>query len=215
MAYGIATDASGNIYITGYAAGNLDANVNAGSYDAFIAKYDTTGAKQWTKLLGSVGDDRAYGIAVDASANVFITGYTSGTLDGNAIAGSYDAFVAKYDTTGAKQWTKLLGSAGYDMATGAAVDASGNVYITGYTNGNLAGGNSGSYDAFIAKYDTTGVIQWSRLLGTPGVDYSTGIAIDTSGNVYFTGYTNGSLDHMNAGGFDAFITKISTDGTFS
>ncbi len=89
-------DGSG-IYVTGYTLGDLD-GTNAGLYDAFLAKYDSTGTWQWTKLLGTTGADWANGVALDGSGNIYVTGPTIGDLDGNTNAGSGDAFLAKYDS---------------------------------------------------------------------------------------------------------------------
>jgi hypothetical protein len=155
----VAVDAAGNVYITRDTNGNLDGQANAGDYDAFIAKYDSSGNKQWVKLLGSTGTDYGRGVAVDTSGNAFITGYAGGNLDGQANAGSSDAYIAKYDSSGNKLWVKLLGTSSADGALSVAVDASGNAYITGDTNGSLDGqANAGSSDTFIAKYATDGTL---------------------------------------------------------
>ena len=101
-AYGIATDSSGNVYVTGYTAGGLDGNSSYGSKDLFVVKYNSSGTKQWTKQLGTSSDDEAYGIAADSSGNVYVAGSTSGGLDGNTSAGNSDLFVVKYDSDGNK-----------------------------------------------------------------------------------------------------------------
>jgi len=103
IAHGVATDSSGNIYVTGYTKGGLDGNTSAGDYDLFVVKYNSSGTKQWTKQLGTSSDDRAYGVATDSSGNVYVTGYTSGSLDGNTSAGVEDLFVVKYNSDGVKQ----------------------------------------------------------------------------------------------------------------
>ncbi len=210
----ICVDGSGNIVIAGYTNGSLGGNANTGGYDAFIAKYDPAGVRQWVKLLGSTGYDGANGIAVDGSGNIYIAGYTSGSLDGETNSGNNDAFIAKYDSTGARQWVKLLGTTGDDRANGIAVDGSGNIYIAGLTPGNLDGNaNAGSYDAFIAKYNSTGEKQWVELLGTTALDYAYRIAVEGSGDIYIAGATSGSLDgRTNAGSNDAFIAKYDPAG---
>ena len=142
----------------------------------------------WTKIICSSAIDFASGIALDGDGNFYVTGYTTGNLDGQTNAGLKDIFVTKYDQTGTKQWTSLLGTASDDAAGGIAVDASGNVYVTGYTNGSLAGQtNAGGADVFVAKYDGSGARIWVALLGTSADDAGNGIAADSSGNVYVTG----------------------------
>ena len=103
LAYGITTDTSGNIYVTGATWGGLHGNTNVGSDDLFVVKYDSEGIKQWVQQLESSSLDRAYGIATDTGGNVYVTGSTSGGLDGNTNAGSDDIFVVKYDSSGVKQ----------------------------------------------------------------------------------------------------------------
>ena len=101
-AYGIATDSSDNVYVTGTTWGGLDGNSNSGHDDLYVVKYNSSGTKQWTKQLGTTSDETAYGIATDSSGNVYVTGYTAGGLDGNTSAGKSDLFVVKYDSDGNK-----------------------------------------------------------------------------------------------------------------
>ena len=102
-ATGVATDSSGNVYVTGWTGGGLDGNTSAGGSDLFVVKYNSSGTKQWTKQLGTSSYESAYGVATDSSGNVYVTGYTGGGLDGNTSAGSADLFVVKYDSNGNKQ----------------------------------------------------------------------------------------------------------------
>ena len=105
----------------------------------------------WLATLGGTGDDYGRGIAVDSSGNVYVTGYT--TSDG---AGGADISISKYNTSGVIQWQRTLGGTGIDYGYGIAVDSSGNVYVTGHTGSDGAGGN----DISISKYNTSGTIQW-------------------------------------------------------
>lgn len=83
---------------------------------------------EWTRQLGTAKSDYGYGVSVDGSGNAFVTGYTSGGLDGNISAGGEDMFLTKYDSAGAKLWTRQLGTADYDYGWGVSVDGSGNVW---------------------------------------------------------------------------------------
>jgi chitodextrinase len=153
--HGIAVDGSGNIYVSGYTTGNLDGQTNAGGEDIFLVKYDSTGARQWTRLSGTAGNDRGESVAVhNVTGNVYVTGTTAGSLDGQAYSGSGDVYLMKYNSSGTKQWTRLLGTTAIDNAFSVAVDSNENVYVTGSTNGNLGGQtSSGGTDAFVARYD--------------------------------------------------------------
>ena len=149
--------------MTGRAGGGLDGNTSAGSIDLFVVKYNSSGTKQWTKQLGTSGGEESYGVATDSSGNVYVTGYTAsgGGLDGNTSAGKHDLFVVKYNSSGTKQWTKQLGTSSDDYASGVATDSSGNIYVTGYTEeGGLDGNTSaGDYDLFVVKYNSSGTKQ--------------------------------------------------------
>jgi hypothetical protein len=159
FAEAIATDSSDNVYVTGGTEGSLD-GTNAGSRDLLLVKYNSSGSKQWTKQLGTSSYDMANGVATDSSGNVYVTGYTSGGLDGNTSAGEDDLFVVKYNSNGTKQWTKQLGTPSNETAWGIATDSSDNVYVTGSTRGGLDGNTSAGHDdLFVVKYNSDGVKQ--------------------------------------------------------
>ena len=202
-AQGIATDSSGNVYVTGHTYGGLDGNTNAGLSDFFVVKYDSSGTQQWTQQLGTFDGTFARGIASDSSGNVYVTGGTSHGL-----------FVVKYDSSGTQQWTQQLGTSTLDYANGISTDSSGNVYVTGLTFSGLDGNaHAGQTDIFVVKYNSSGVKQWTRQLGTSSYDSGHGITTDSSGNIYVTGATTGGLDgYSNAGGSDLFVIKYDSDG---
>jgi hypothetical protein len=168
----------------------------------------------------------ALDVAADATGNVYIIGLypdtaTFGTTSITS-AGDADIFVAKYNSNGVLQWVQSAGGTGYDEANSIAVDVSGNVYITGLfantaTFGTTPKKSAGDFDIFIAKYSTTGVLQWVQSVGGIGSDSGNGIAVDGSGNVYVTGYysgtaTFGTTSKTSAGGSDIFMAKYNTAG---
>jgi len=212
--YGAAIDGSGNVYVSGYTYAAIDGQSSAGAADMFVTKYDADGVKQWTRQLGTSSNDYGRGVAADSGGNVFVAGYTYGAIDGQSSAGSVDMFVTKYDTDGTKQWTRQLGTSSSDIGYAVATDASGNVYVAGYTYGAIDGqSGSGSSDMFVTKYDTDGFKQWTRQLGTSYVDAGYGVSADGAGNVCVAGYTDGSLDgQSSAGSSDMFVTRYDTDG---
>ncbi len=89
--------------MTGWTTGKLDGNTNSGRYDIFLIKYNSSGTKQWTKLLGTPSSDTGRGVTTDSSGNIYVTGGTEGRLDGNTNSGSYDIFLVKYSSSGTKQ----------------------------------------------------------------------------------------------------------------
>ena len=215
LANGVATDSSGNFYVTGFTYQDMDGNTSAGNADLFVAKYNSSGTKQWTKQLGTSKHDRARGVVTDSSGNVYVTGDTYGGLDGNTNAGYNDLFVVKYNSSGTKQWTKQLGTSSTDLANGVATDPSGNVYVTGGTYGGLDGNtNAGNSDLFVVKYNSSGTKQWTKQMGSSSRDYDYGVATDSSRNVYVSGDTYGGLDgNTSAGNADLFVVKYNSSGT--
>jgi hypothetical protein len=204
---GVITDDSGNIYITGYTKGDLD-GVNAGNSDIFLVKYSSSGSNIWTKQFGTVNNEEANGISMDLSGNIYIAGYSAGGLDGQTNSGGWDVCLTQYDSIGTKNWTKLLGTADNEIGKGIAVDSSSNVYVTGYTDGDLDGVNAGNSDIFLVKYSSSGNNLWIKQLGTTNFDDGHGVAADIFGYIYITGYTKGDLDgNSNAGEQDIFLVK--------
>jgi hypothetical protein len=99
----VTVDSSNNIYVMGYTEGGLDGNTNSGENDTFLVKYNSNGTKQWTRQLGTSEQDLGFGVTVDSSDNIYLTGITSGSLDGNTNSGSNDIFLVKYNSDGVLQ----------------------------------------------------------------------------------------------------------------
>jgi hypothetical protein len=202
----VCADGLGSVYVSGNTAG-------AGN-DAFVAKYDAEGALQWVRESGTQYDDASFAVSSDGRGNVYIAGYTGGDLGGPQ-AGDWDAFVSKYDAAGNLQWIRQLGSSRCDEALGLSADGQGNVYISGLTIGNMMGGpNPGAYspdNAFVAKYDAAGTLQWTHQFLTPGFNQGRGVSADGLGNVYLSGVTSGEFGGPIAGWEDAWVARIIDD----
>lgn len=230
--FAVTADASGNIYGTGYISGSVNfgaLNTNATFYDAYLVKYNSSGVEQWLQKGGGASTDYGRGVAVDGSGNVFLTGdiYGTGTCTFGTVnvtgVGAYDAFVAKYNNSGVIQWVQTGGGSLNDRANAATVDPSGNVIITGFFSSsvNFSGNNLnsvGSQDIFVAKYNTSGAIQWIRQAGgnfSTNVGYA--VCTDLTGNIFVSGtFQNtiafGSLT-MQSLGLDPFAVKYTSAGT--
>lgn len=171
---------------------------------------------QGIKQLGSDTSEVATSVASNGQGNVYVTGWTTGDLDGNTNAGMKDVFLAKYDAVGNKLWTRQTGSINIDEAAAVAIDSLGNIYITGTTYADLAGVDThqGGADIFIAKYDATGELMNIWQFGTPQNDQAFDILIDSNDSLYVTGRTYGDL--AGPGSLislsDYFIAKLDSDG---
>ncbi len=246
----IAIDAAGNIYTAGAFQSNVDFDpglgvtslVSSGSFDIFVTKFDATGKFIWAKSMGGLLDDRAFGIALDASGNIYTTGYFKGTVDFNpdatAVAsltsvGDDDMFVSKLDATGNYVWVKQIGGLGVERGKSICVDGSGNVLTTGYFSGitdfdpstsiNTLSSTASTFDIFVLKLSPLGNYIWARKFGASSLDEGHAITTDAAGNSYVTGEYGGSVDfdpgslinNLNcAGVYDVFVLKLDASGNF-
>lgn len=199
------------IYITGVTLGELDNNVSAGEWDIFLTKYNFKGDQEWTVQWGTEGRDKGNGIGAD-STGIYITGYVNGSLDNSIYNGGDDLFLIKFDFSGIKLWTVQMGTPEDDYGNKLEVSHSG-VYVTGFTKGNFDNNkSSGKDDIFLTKFNTEGIVLWTRQWGTENVDWGNDISVHNT-DVYVTGFTKGDLpDNKNSGFNDIFLTKYNSEG---
>ena len=235
----VAVDASGNIIITGSYQGTVNfgggiVRTANGGGDAFVAKYSSNCATSalWVRTFGSSTDDAGYGVVVDPSGDVVVTGYFSGYADfggGNVLSNGpfADVFIVKYaGASGAYLWSHILSGISVDIGRGVAVDAAGNFVVGGSFSQTVAEDlkptlltSSGAADGFLMKYSSAGVLQWARSFGGPGEDIVYGIAIDKGGNIAVAGSFENSISFngvsLNSAGLsDGFLARFSPMGNY-
>ena len=219
VAWAIATDNTGNIYLTGYFLGTVDFDPGAGTAnmtslgasDVFILKLDTNGDFVWVKTVGGTDNEEGNCIRVDASNNVYISGtMNNGTVDFDPgpsnydLSGYYDTFILKLDASGDFVWAKKF-DCPIDLVHIYAIelDASGNVYSSGRfletTDFDPGAGTSNltandGTDIFVCKLNSAGDFQWvKQIIGTePASAY--GLDVDAGNNIYLTGRFSGTAD---------------------
>lgn len=207
-AHGMDVDASGNVVITGSFQLSVDFGggplTSPTGLSMFLAKYDANGAHQWSKHFVGLGSEIGNAVAIDAAANIVVTGQYAGNVDFgggplNWVAAS-DCFIAKFDANGVHQWSHGYGGSSSDPAYGVAVDAAGNVAISGYfiNTANFGGSdltsNTGSNDIYFARYSASGVHQWSQRFGNFQYDFGHAVAMNGAGDVFLAGEFNGPVD---------------------
>jgi hypothetical protein len=197
----VAVDSSDNPVITGYTN-----TLGQGGNDIIIAKYNSSGGSpEWQKSFGGSNNEESKGIATDSSGNIYIGGFTQ-----SEGAGAQDALVAKFNSSGDLQWQRILGWNDYDSVT-VTVDDDGNVYGLGYSSREPA--NTGQGSQFImAKYNSSGDIQWQRHFGGTAGDYSFGSTSSGDGDLYIFGSTGNSVSN---GVEDTITLKVPGDGTLT
>ncbi len=247
-----AVDSNGNIYMAGTTSssnGNSIATVGShqvtfggGQDNAYLAKFNSNGVRQWSTFYGGPVREFGLNVAVDNSGNVFMVGHSL-SAPGSIVAtpgshqpvfgGIWDAYLVKFNSNGIRQWGTYYGGSGLEHGNGVACDAAGNVYITGKTDESTANiiATPGSHqsvfggieDCFLAKFNTNGVRQWATYYGGSGTDVGRGVTVDAAGNVYITGWTDNTVanvigspgSHQNTfggGNLDAFIAKFNSNG---
>jgi uncharacterized protein (TIGR03437 family) len=245
---GVAVDSAGNAYITGFTVSpDLPATTDGMKYmgsappDIYVAKIKPDGSGVvYCSYIGGRDDDEPDAIAIDAAGNAFVTGYTfssdfpttAGAIQTKYAGGQGDAFVFKLGPAGnTLVYSTFLGSAGEDEGRAIAVDATGNAYVAGITSSSafpIAGSayqsryRGGAYDGFVAKLNPAGsALVYSTLLGSSGDDEPYGLAIDSAGNAYVTGSTDGGDFPVTTGSLApnppnpngaGFVTKLNPGG---
>ncbi|MBN2725028.1 MAG: SBBP repeat-containing protein [Deltaproteobacteria bacterium] len=212
-AVAMAVTSEGDLIITGTTEGSMDGEMSNGGSDIFVRKISSDGSHIWTVHLGGEGNEISGGVSIDSSGNIIITGYSDGAFNGMDNSGYEDILLASLDSNGGLNWGILHGTVVGDYGEKVAVDGENNIYVTGYTYGDLdSKTNNGEIDIFVMKFTTSGEHQWTTLIGTPENDYANSILVDSTGNSWISGYTAGDLDNTNSGGNDALIMKLNRSG---
>lgn len=200
----ICSDASGNVYVTGFSTGTTT------GYDILTIKYNFLGDTVWTRRYNGTGngEDKAFAIVIDETDYIYVSGFITGS--GN---NQEDMVVIKYSPSGSQVWARTYnsGSGNSDKAFGLAVDVSTydntgpHIYITGYSK------SGNNYDFRTLKYNNDGTLDWSKYYngGTNTDDQALGIAVDAAGDIIVTGFSQTS----SSASYDYYTIKYSFDGT--
>ncbi len=229
----IATDPDGRIYVGGNSDASWGQPVSGfnGQRDIFISQLNLAGLYKGHTFIGSKGDDTVNGMTIDENRMLYLVG-TSDTAWGekpiNNHAGENDAFVVKINSNGVIKWLTFLGSKGVDSGEGIVINKEQQIYLVGTSSegwgvplnkhtpeGDKKGSNR---DAFVAKLNADGKLNWHTFLGTAtGSDSAEAITLDTDGQIYIDGYSWDSWGKpiqpfAGKGYFDAFVAKLTPDG---
>jgi uncharacterized delta-60 repeat protein len=187
-----ALDSSNNLYVFG----NTN-NAGAGNRDFFLAKFDTTPTIQWQRVLGGSSNETAKDMAVSPAGNVYFCGITA-----SAGFSSGELSLVKYNTSGTIQWQRRLRTGSQEASgQGVALDSSENVYVCGY----FPDGGSFTKDMLLAKYNSSGTLQWQRSLGEASAGFETFNSVAVGGDGFI--YVAGTTPRAGAGGEDFIVAK--------
>ena len=218
---GIKVDGSGTVYVGGNSGATWGSplrafTVSGTNVDGFAAKLTTAGALTWNTFLGGSGTDELNGLALDTSGNVYVGGYSNATWGSpvGAYSTGNDGLVVKLTNAGALIWNTFFGGTSNDMVNDIGVDASGNAYVGGHSQGTWGTplrAFSGGFDGFAAAVNSNGSLMWNTFQGTSGTEINYGIAVDGSDGMYLAGYgtaTWGSPVRSFTSGTDGYVVKI-------
>jgi len=199
---------------------------------------------EWTQAMGGASGSSGESTAIDASGNIYITGYFSGSMDFDPTAGvdthtssaNTDMFLTRINADGSYAWTKTSSGGTYSCASGSsvAIDASGNIYVTGFfcqtvdfdpTAAVDEHTSIGYNDSFLMRINADSSYAWTKTTASAalGISYGASVAIDNGGNIFVAGYFNKTVDfdpttgvdnHTSAGGIDISLTRINADGSY-
>jgi hypothetical protein len=173
----------------------------------FLGKYDPLGNVLWSQRFDFI---YCHGVGADRSGSIFV----GGTYDGNTFgpwAGSWDSFVFKCNSDGNLLWGRQFGTSDLDFLSQLAVDALGNAYVTGVTNGSLFGTSSGMGDVYLCKYDGNGSLAWGTQFGSPVTTWFSSLAVDSGGSAYVAWISTTSEGPYTYG--DLLVRKYDPNGS--
>lgn len=238
-----AADALGNVFLAGQTgSGNAIATVGAhqvslsGYHDAYLIKFDSSGVRQWGTYYGGIGIENGF-CAADGLGNCYLAGRTTSASNistpsahQTTIGGNYDGYLVKFNSNGVRQWGTYYGGPADEDVRGVTADADGNAFLFGNTESLTGIATPGAHqttipgssnkDAFLIKFDSTGVRQWGTYYGGIGHEYGCACAVDLAGNVFLAGEarsssaiaTPGSAQYLYGGFWDGFLVKFNNSG---
>jgi hypothetical protein len=213
-ARGLAVDSRGVATVVGTTYGEFPGFSHEGkSREAWITQIDGNGKQLWLQQFGSDQADTVVDVSVDEEGNSTICGYTDSVI-GQEFFGIRDAFIGKFTSSGEKSWIYQFGTSSTDICYGQWVDARGNIFAVGVTEGTIIGNkNFGSQDGWVLKLDQNGNLQWATQVGTSGEDGLAKVTTNSAGQVIVGGVSKGDLTNAaTAGGLDAVLFVLDADG---
>ncbi|MBN2890823.1 MAG: SBBP repeat-containing protein [Bacteroidales bacterium] len=232
----IINDASGNIYIGGRSKSltyistpGVHQSINGGDWDAFVTKFNSSGVQQWGTYYGGTSEEVGESIAIDASNNIYLGGTTYST---NAMStsgahqtakdGVWDGYLVKFNNNGTRLWATYYGGSQDDYVYSIQTDNLSNIYIGGRTASSNAISTTGAYqeiiagnyDAFLTKFNSSGVRQWGTYYGGTDIDAINSIDIYSSTSIFIAGITYSTSGIATADAYQISLNGI-TDGFVS
>lgn len=208
-----ALESQDKVFLPAQNIGKHGGNTQSNSKNIFLVKHDSSGTKEWIKELGISDEESGISMTVDSSDNIYVTGYAGQGRDVKKISGNFALFLVKYNSSGNKEWTKLLGNSAAEYGAGLTVDSADNIYVTGFSSQIKADSGFGGQDILLAKYDSSGTRQWTKQLVSSSTDFAWDVTVDSADKIYVTGFSEASLSgNLNRYNDDVLLLKFNSDG---
>ena len=188
------------------------ANSTPNNNNIFLVRQNSSGSREWIMDLGISDKESGISMTFDSSDNVYITGYTRNGLEDNKNSGDFTVILVKYNSSGTREWIKKLGKSEVEYGARLIVDSSDNIYVTGFTSELESDNEFGPRNTLMAKYDTSGNREWTKVLGSTLNDFAWDVTVDSKDNIFVTGFSENSFAQSSSWQDDILLMKFNTDG---
>ena len=189
-----------------------DGDSNPKKENIFLVKKNSFGSSEWLMDLGITDEESGISMTFDSYDNVYITGYTRNRFESKKSSGDFTVFLAKYNSSGSRDWIKKLGKSEVEYGARLIVDSYDNIYVTGFSDVFELDNEVVPRKTLLAKYDTSGNIEWTKILGSSLTYFAWDIAVDSMDNIYLTGFSENSFAQNTGWKEDIFLMKFNKDG---
>ena len=203
---------SDNLFTLEQTSTEQDGNSNPKYENIYLVKKNSFGNREWIMDLGISDEESGISMTFDSYDNVYITGYTRNRFESKKNSGDFTVFLAKYNSFGSREWIKKLGKSEVEYGARLIVDSYDNIYVTGFSDVFESDNEVVPRKTLLAKYDTYGNIEWTKILGSSLTYFAWDIAVDSKDNIYLTGFSENSFAQNNSWKEDILLVKFNKEG---
>ena len=201
-----------NLFTLEQISNEQDGDSNPKKENIFLVKKNSFGSSEWLMDLGITDEQSGISMTFDSYDNVYLTGYTRNRFESKKSSGDFTVFLAKYNSSGSRDWIKKLGKSGVEYGARLIADSNNNIYLTGFFNVFETDTEVISRKTLLAKYDISGNIEWTKILGSSLTYFAWDIAVDSNDNIYLTRLSENSFAQNSGWKEDILIMKFNKDG---
>ena len=187
-------------------------NPNSKMKNIFLVKQNSTGNRGWIIDLGVSDEGSGISMTFDSFENVYLTEYTRNVLEGKKNSGDFTVFLVKYNSMGNREWIAKLGRSTVENGARLITDSYDNIYVTGFSSEFESDNDFGTVNTLLAKYDSSGIRQWTKPLKSTYSDFAWDVTVDYDDNIYVTRFSGNSFAINTGLEKDILLIKFNTYG---